>query len=145
MPLTRELLAIYLVAGFGPPGCAVHRVISGQVVDRNGEPLDKVIVSLSPGDVELVTDSEGNFSIDYLRDDQGNRVKLDKRTEYHLEAFRTGYNVAKLDFYFKRGQLQLDPITLSEDTIRVEASSDDIDPARYPDQTSSSGANYEGE
>ncbi len=126
-------------------GCAGKRVIYGSVVDRNGQPMDRVIVSLDPGGVELITDSEGNFMIDYLRDDEGERVKLDKKTEYTLETFRTGYHVSRFDFYFKRGELILDPVTMKEDTIQLRASDDDIDPARFPDRTHSAGTNYEGE
>ncbi len=127
------------------PGCASKRAIYGTVVDRNGEPMDRVIVSLDPGGVELITDSEGHFVIDYLRDDEGERIKLDKKTEYTLEAFRTGYHVQRTDFYFKRGELILDPVTMKEDTIQLRASDDDIDPARFPDRTHSAGSNYEGE
>lgn len=126
-------------------GCAGKRAIHGTVVDRNGRPMDRVIVSLDPGGVELITDSEGQFMIDYLRDEAGERVKLDKKTEYTLEAFRTGFHVERLDFYFKRGELVLDPVTMKEDTIRLQASDDDIDPARFPDRTHSAGSTYEGE
>lgn len=126
-------------------GCASKRAIHGTIVDRNGRPMDRVIVSLDPGGVELITDSEGHFMIDYLRDEAGERIKLDKKTDYTLEAFRTGFHVERLDFYFKRGELILDPLTMKEDTIVLKASDDDIDPARFPDRTHSAGSNYEGE
>lgn len=126
-------------------GCAGKRLIQGSVVDRNGRPMDRVIVSLDPGGVELITDSEGQFIIDYLRDENGERVKLDKKTDYTLEAFRTGFHVERVDFYFKRGELILEPVTMKEDTIILQASQDDIDPSRYPDRTHSAGSNYEGE
>lgn len=140
-PSGLAVAALALVA----TGCAGKRVIYGSVVDRNGQPMDRVIVSLDPGGVELITDSEGNFMIDYLRDDEGQRVKLAKKTEYTLEAFRTGYHVSRIDFYFKRGELILDPITMQEDTIELRPSDDDIDPARFPDRSHSAGTNYEGE
>ena len=41
-----------------------------------GEPLPRAVVSLVPGNVELVTDRDGRFVIDYLRDQSGERVKL---------------------------------------------------------------------
>ena len=140
-----SLILALLAFPLATTGCVPKRSISGTVIDRNGKPMDRVIVSLDPGDVELVTDSQGNFTIDYLRDANGERIKLEKKTDYSLEAFRTGFHVEHKDFFFKRGALVLEPLTLKEDTIRQEPSQDNIDPARFPDRTSSSGTNYEGE
>lgn len=140
-PIHFALLALLGVLG----GCARHHAIMGKVVDRNGEPIDRVIISVQPGGVEMVTDSEGGFMVDYLRDEAGERVKLNKRSDYTIEAFRTGYHIAKADVYFKKGELIINPIILAEDTIRVDASDDNIDPALYPDRTQSTGATYEGE
>lgn len=153
MPRTalRRLLGPCLAAATLLPGllvssaCATHHAIIGKVVDRNGEPMDRVIVSLEPGGVELVTDSAGEFMIDYLRDESGERIKLDKKTDYEVELFRTGYHIASSSFYFKRGELFLEPITMAEDTIRLDVSQDDIDPEKYPNHTHSAGSNYEGE
>ena len=135
----RALCALMLV------GCANNRHISGQVIDRNGEPMDRVVVSLQPGNVELVTDSEGRFTIDYLRDDEGERTKLDKRQDYAIELFRPGYHISESSVYYKKGELILDPLTLTEDTIEIRQSSANIDPAQHPDRTHSAGTNYEGE
>ena len=126
-------------------GCAHRRAISGEIINRNGEPVDRVIISLTPGDVEIITDSTGAFRIDYLRDAHGNRVPLDARTEYHLEAFRPGFHVAEAGLYFRRGQVVMDPITLVEDTIRIQPSELSLDPADYPERTHSTGTSYEGE
>jgi len=126
-------------------GCNTHRAISGQVVDRNGNPMDRVIISVAPGGVEMVTDSEGYFVIDYLRNDTGERIKLDKRQEYEVEAFRAGYHINSNLFFYKKGELYLDPITLTEDTIRVPFSEENIDPAQFPERTNATGVNYEGE
>lgn len=126
-------------------GCASKRAIHGQIFDRNGEPMDRVIVSLQPGNIEMVTDSEGRFVIDYLRDDTGDRIKISTREEYVLEAFRAGYHPHAQPFFYTRGSLELDPLTLTEDTIRIGPSEADIDPARFQDRTSSSGSAYEGE
>jgi len=126
-------------------GCASKRVISGQIVDRNGDPMDRVIVSIAPGNVELVTDSDGRFAIDYLRNKDGERIKLSPRQDYELEAFRTGYHVHDVSFYYGRGAHDLEPLTLTEDTIRLGPSEADIDPARFPEQTQSAGSTYEGE
>lgn len=138
-------LALVMSTGVLTTGCANKRMIHGQVVDRNGDPMDRVIISLDPGSVELITDADGSFLIDYLRDEAGERVKLDKKTDYTLEAFRTGFHVERMDFYFKRGELILEPVTMKEDTIQLRASDDDIDPDRFPDRTHSAGSNYEGE
>ena len=125
--------------------CAHRRAISGTVINRNGEPVDRVIVSLEPGNVEIVTDSYGGYRIDYLRDGMGNRVPIDPRSEYHLEVFRPGFHVSEVGLYFRRGQLIMEPITLIEDSIRIQTTGISIDPADYPDRTHSTGASYEGE
>ena len=135
-----------LIGGMGLlMGCSTHHAITGQVVDRNGEPVDRVIISLVPGEVELFTDSDGAFMIDYLRDETGERIKLSKRTDYQVEAFRTGYHIATSDFYYNKGELVLEDVTLVRDTIRIETSDEDIDPSQYPERTQSAGATYEGE
>ena len=125
-------------------GCA-HHAIRGQVLDRNGQPMDRVIVSLDPGNVELITDAEGRFEIDYLRDESGQRVRLSRRQDYQIEAFRAGFHPATAQVHYRRGELVLDPLTLTEDTIRLRPSEVNIDPARFPDRAHSAGTNYEGE
>ena len=63
-------------------------LIKSRVVDRNGEPLTKALIELNPGNVELVTNRAGAFQIDYLRDPQGERVKLEKKTTYELKILQ---------------------------------------------------------
>lgn len=126
-------------------GCAQHHAISGSVIDRNGEPLDRVIISVDPGSVEMLSDEHGMFIVDYLRDDVGERVKLERRTDYELTVFKPGYHEAKTRFYFKRGELLLEPVTMRADTIRIDAADDNIDPGLYPDRAQNNGAAYEGE
>jgi hypothetical protein len=121
-----------------------HAII-GQVIDRNGKPVERVNVALSPGNVEIITDNSGGFRIDYLRDAEGNRIKLSKKTEYVLTFFRVGYNEESIRFSYKRGELILEPLTLQEDSIRVEYMPENIDPSRFNDQTQGSGGSYEGE
>jgi hypothetical protein len=125
--------------------CATRNAIVGKVVDRNGQPMDRVIVSLKPGDVELITDNQGGFAIDYMRDQNAKRIKLEKRQDYSIELFRTGYHVGKLDFYYKRGELVLEPVTMNEDTIRVENPDVEVDPTQFRERTQGGGATYEGE
>ena len=126
-------------------GCAHRRAITGTVIDRNGEPMDRVLVRLSPGDVEVITDSEGQFRIDYLRDERGNRTHLNRKLEYEIEAFRLGFHVTETSVFYKRGELAVETLTLVEDTIRVKPSDASIDPAAFPDRTQSTGSTYEGE
>jgi hypothetical protein len=126
-------------------GCSRHHAIYGSVVDRNGEPLERVVVSLEPGNVELVTDEYGRFTIDYLRDSSGARVKLQKRADYEVSLFKPGFHNASTTFYFKTGEIELDPLNMTEDTIRVDAGSENIDPGQYPDRAQNNGAAYEGE
>jgi hypothetical protein len=140
--MRRLLLLSLLVPGLA---WAKKPVIYGAVVDRNGEPVARVNVKLTPGNVEIITDETGKFVIDYLRDDEGNRIKLTKKTDYAIEYFKVGFHPETAEFYFKRGELFLDPATLKEDTIAVKTSSDNIDPGQYPDRAQSAGGSYEGE
>ena len=139
------LTALTLSALAWTTGCATH-AINGQITTRNGDPLERAIVSLDPGGVELITDQDGAFMIDYLRDTEtGERVKLDKRTEYQIEIFKVGYHTTTSSLYFKRGELYLDPIVLKEETVRVVGSDADIDPGVNFNTSESGGGSYEGE
>lgn len=124
---------------------AKGNAILGTVVDRNGEPMQSVNVSVAPGNVELITDENGAFRIDYLRDEEGNRVKLDKRTTYTVSLFSVGYHEESVTVEYRRGELVVEPITLEKETIRVEDGGDNIDPDAHPDGTQSAGGSYEGE
>ena len=98
--LTRPLAWAAIAASLS--GCGPH-IINGAVIDRNGFPVERAIVSLSPGNVEIVTDSHGEFSIDYLRDDMGERIRLDWRNDYEVEVFKAGYHELREKFYYKWG------------------------------------------
>jgi hypothetical protein len=139
------LLAILVSLVAPTPAFAGKNAISGTVTDRNGQPIYRANVSLKPGNVEIITDESGKFTIDYLRDDQGNRIKLQKRTEYTVTYFKVGYHEETQTFLYKRGAFELEPITLKEDTIKVDPSVDNIDPATFPDRQQTSGGSYEGE
>jgi hypothetical protein len=124
---------------------AKGHAISGQILDRNGKPLERVNVSLTPGNVEIITDENGMFRIDYLRDEEGNRIKLARRTSYALTLFKVGYHEESAVVEFRRGELVVEAITLEQETIRVESSGDDIDPSKAGDSSQSAGGSYEGE
>jgi hypothetical protein len=125
-------------------GCGPH-IINGAIMDRNGFPVERAIVSLTPGNVEIVTDSHGEFSIDYLRDELGERIRLDWRNDYEVEVFKAGYHVLRETFYYKWGELALEPIIIAEDTIRVTGSDAAYDPSEHGDRTHSAGQSLEGE
>lgn len=124
---------------------AASHLIGGRVVDRNGEPLSRVVVSLAPGNVELVTDRDGRFVIDYLRDQSGERVKLEKKTEYTLEVFKAGFHTFQVPVPYKRGELEVETVTMIEETIDVQDFPENLDPALYSKATQSAGATYEGQ
>ena len=125
--------------------CAGHRAITGTVLDRNGDPIERAIVSVKPGGVEIVTDENGRYVIDYLRTEDGNRTELRKKTDYQLEAFLPGYHITRSSLSYRRGKVEADPITLVPDTVRMSESDADLDPTLYPDRSQSAGTTYEGE
>ena len=125
--------------------CAPKASIGGHVVDRNGVGMSRAIVSLSPGNVEMVTDRDGNFEIDYLRDDAGERTRMKKRVEYVLEVFKPGFHTYSVQVAYRKGELVVDTVTMVEDSIDVKDLPENLDPALYKTQTQSSGANYEGQ
>jgi hypothetical protein len=115
------------------------------VIDRNGDPVERVNVTLAPGNVEIITDETGKFMVDYLRDEEGNRTRLQKRTEYTVTFFKVGFHEQKLTFLYKRGEHLLETVTLKEETIKVDPSADVIDPSAFPDRQQDAGGSYEGE
>lgn len=139
-----RLFAVVLAGSVA--GCATRHSISGTVIDRNGEPMDRVIVSLEPGNVEILTDNEGHFAIDYVRKEDGSRTRLPRRSDYTLTFFRTGYQDSTEALYFKRGAHECGSIQMVEDTIQVSEPAQPLDPKRlHADPSASGGATYEGE
>jgi len=145
------LLTLALLA---PVAQAGTHSIATTVTDRNGAGLGRTIVSLAPSPddvdakpytVELVTDRQGNVLIDYLRDTEGERTKLSKKTQYVIEVFKPGFHTFTTSFYYKKGEISLDPVVLVEETIEVEDIAENLDPATTPDSTHAAGANYEGQ
>ena len=47
--------------------------------------------------------------------------------------------------YYKKGGITMDPITLTEETIKIQDQAENLDPGLYSDPTHSAGANYEGQ
>ena len=124
---------------------AGNNSISGAVQDRNGNPIDQAIVALKPGNVELVTDREGKFFIDYLRSEQGNRIKLKAKREFSLEIFKVGFHTETRTFFYRRGPVTLETIRLIEETIQIHDDNADLSETLDAKPTHSAGANYEGQ
>lgn len=143
--LLGRAMLIAAMLSLAPPAFAGRHSIAGQVLDRNGQPVERAIITLSPGNVQLVTDAEGRFLIDYVRDDAGERAKLLKKTDYTVEVFKPGYHIEKISFFYKRGPVAVDPIELTEETIKVDDDGANIDPGLFTDRTHGSGATYEGQ
>jgi hypothetical protein len=141
----RILLTVGIVLLTATPAQAGRHSIAGQIVDRNSEPVERAVISLNPGNVQMVSDREGRFLIDYLRDEDGERVRLHKRTNYILEVFKPGYHISSMSLEYIRGAVLLQSITVTEETIDVEDHGENLDPGLFTDSSHNSGANYEGE
>ena len=141
----RTLIATLAVTLLLSSQAFAKNTISGTVSDRNGTPIARTLITIAPGNMQIVTDEEGHFLLDYLRDDQGKRTKLKKKTNYSIEAFKVGYHIERKTFFYKRGEIALDSIMLIEDTIEVDDDGRMIDPTLYVKPTQSTGVNYEGE
>lgn len=142
--MNRPILALLLLVLAVPAHAGPNQII-GTVHDRNGEPVNRAIVSLIPGNVQMMTTREGEFLVDYLRDDEGQRIKLRKRTDYVLEVFKPGFHAQSIAIEYRKGTLELPLITLVEETIEVEPTDEALDPELYTDSTHSAGAAYEGQ
>jgi hypothetical protein len=140
----KPLISLLLLLVAFPADAATH-ALYGRVVDRNGEPLARVNVAVTPGNVEIITDETGRFRIDYLRDEKGERIRLARRTAYAFTFFKVGYHEARTNVEYKRGELELATVTLKEDTLELSASTDNLDPAVTTARDAASGGSYEGE
>lgn len=138
-------LIALVAAALHAPAAWARPAIHGEVQDRNGQPLARVNVRVAPGNIEIVTDDDGRFTIDYLRDDEGRRGRLKGRTTYTFEVYKLGFQLARLDLAYTRGEVTLEPVTLDPDTIQVRASSTNVDPGTGPTTAPEGGGSYEGE
>jgi hypothetical protein len=147
------LAALLALVGSAPanPAWAAKHYIAGRIIDRNGDPVDQAVITLKPkvedekAEVQLVTDREGRFLVDYLRNDVGERSKLTRKVDYKLEVFKPGFHTREVVFAYKKGELQVDTLMLTEDTIAVHDDEAKLDPAAYETATQASGATYEGQ
>lgn len=112
---------VLMAVGLAAAGAAnAANLIEGKVVDRNGEPMTRALIELSPGNVELVTDRSGAFQIDYLRDTQGERVKLEKKTVYELKILKAGYHAHTISVPYRHGPFLVEPVVMVPVTIEVD-------------------------
>ena len=137
-----RLLPVILLLG---TGCGASRAITGTITDADGRPLDRAIVSMEPGGVQLVTNREGEFVIDYLRDESSDRTALQKKQTYTLDVYKPGFSIQQLDLYYKGGEHIVAPIALSTEQLSVQDDGQNLVPSLELDRTSTGGATYEGQ
>ncbi len=138
----RPLCVCLLLVGVG---CASRRSLSGAVVDRNGAPVPRAIVALGPGTAEVLTDDAGRYSFLYARDDAGERVSLRPRSDYTVAVIRPGFHLAQVPARYPRGRVELPPITLIPETLRVDAGALGRGALGAATAAGTSGATHEGE
>ena len=119
----RTAILWVLMAAAAPAFAGSHKIV-GSVVDGDEAPVSRALVRLIPGNIQLVTDNEGRFTLDYLRDDAGKRVRLKKRTDYVIEVSKPGFHVHTTPLHYRRGVLSLPTLVLVEETVRVEDSAE---------------------
>lgn len=130
---------------------AGKHAIVGTVVDRNGDPVPRAVVSVNVTakkaktfTVALMTDRRGTFRVDYLRPEESERrLKLAKKSDYAIEVFKPGFHTHDANLFFRRGELVMSPITLVEETIAVQDLPENLDPGQNADAATSTGANFE--
>ncbi|MEO0602493.1 MAG: carboxypeptidase-like regulatory domain-containing protein [Myxococcota bacterium] len=130
---------------------AGKHAIVGTVVDRNGDPVPRAVVSVTVTakkqasyNVSLMTDRRGTYRVDYLRPDGAERrIKLQKRAEYEIEVFKPGFHLHDAGVYFRKGEMTVAPITLVEETIAVQDLPENLDPGANSDAATSTGATFE--
>jgi hypothetical protein len=122
------------------PGCRRKRARS-QSHRGHGGGSERRLVALNPGNVELVTDRSGAFQIDYLRDTQGERVKLEKKTTYELKILKAGYHAHTISVPYRHGPFLVEPVVMVPITIEVDDIRENLDKT-VP--TSGNGVTLEG-
>lgn len=91
----------------------------GKVVDRNDKPLSRVTITIEPGQVERISNKWGEYDIEYLFSDDGERLSLKKNQDYSISAWKAGFHESAQIFRFSGGKSEIPAITLIEDTIAL--------------------------
>ena len=76
----------------GASGCAHRRAISGQVIDRNGQPMDRVLIRLDPGNVRSSPILRVSIASTTFGMTEATGFPL-IGNEYRIEAFRLGFHI----------------------------------------------------
>lgn len=95
----------------------------GRVVDRNDKPLSRVTIKVSPGLVERVTSKWGEYDVEHLYADDGEKLPLKKNQDYTISAWKPGYHETTQIFHYDGGNTEIPTITLVEDTITLSPGS----------------------
>lgn len=141
-----RLVSPFLLAGcLVLSACGGKRVITGMVTDASGQPLDNAIIRLEPGNIELVTDRQGQFVIEYLRTDDASRTGIAKRQTYVLDVFKPGFSIEQREFYYKSGAHLVGAIPLTPEVLRVQDDGENLVPSLQAEPTNTGGATYEGQ
>lgn len=119
-------------------------VMYGKVVDRNDKPLARVTIRVAPGEVERVSNKWGEYEVEYLFSDEGERKALSKNSDYTISAWKPGYHEQTQIFRYEGGSSEIPTITLVEDSIELSPENI-LDPSTlYQEPTSDSvGQSYE--
>lgn len=137
------MITWWLLAG-GSTWALAAPGIEGRVLDPAGQALVQAVVTLQPGDAKVVTDPQGRFSVNYLRDPSGERLPLRRQTDYTLIAWKPGYEEVRLKVAYTRGSIEVAPITLARETPSVQDPAEPLDPTRAATPAIGEGATYEG-
>ena len=141
----RNVTPLFIAGCLALSACGGKRIISGMVTDSTGAPLDNAIIRLDPGNVELVTDRQGQFVIDYLRTDNASRIGISKRQTYVLDVFKPGFSIEQREFYYKSGQHLVGEIPLTAEVLRVQDDGENLVPSLQAEPTNTGGTTYEGQ
>ncbi|MFT6145418.1 MAG: hypothetical protein ACJAZO_000306 [Myxococcota bacterium] len=141
----RFITPFLLVGCLALAACGGKRIITGVVTDASGQPLDRAIVRLEPGNIEMVTDREGQFTIEYLRTEDASRTGIGKRQTYILDVFKPGFSIEQREFYYKAGALSVGAIPLTVEVLRVQDDGENLVPSLQAEPTNTGGATYEGQ
>ena len=119
-------------------------IMFGRVVDRNDKPLARVTIKVMPGSVERISNKWGEYEIEYLFSEDGERLSLKKNSDYTISAWKPGYHEQTQIFRYEGGSSEIPTITLVEDSIQLTPENV-LDPATLSQEppSDSTGESYE--
>lgn len=119
-------------------------VMFGRVVDRNDKPLAGVAIRVSPGTVDRISNKWGEYDVENLFSDDGERLPLKKNQDYTISAWKAGFHETTQIFRYEGGSAEIPTITLVEDSITLSPENI-LDPATLSQEppVDSQGQSYE--